>query len=252
MTDLSSPLLPLLGLLGAAMAGRHALTGGGTASKSGRQGRKNQTRKQTSTGLGGYNPTNRSDLAIRPPSQFNVPKKVPRNVAAVIAWDSVKINSSNTFSTSAILEQNFSFSMSQHPQASSWLTLFDQYSIPQVTIEWDSTLPPGSTTSSPMLYTALDFDSVNNIGTIQRLEDFTSSEAHPMNPQHRFMRSVRPSTKDLVQTATGNSPAGVSGTIWVDSGEPTALFFGIRSILGIGTGSVNITITIWYCFRNQI
>jgi len=250
--DLSSPLLPLLGLLGAAMAGKHALTGGANASKSGRQGRKNQTRRMTSSGLGGYNPTNRSDLAVKPPSQFNVPKRIPRNVASLIAWDSVKINSSNTFSASAILEQNFAFTMSQHPQSSSWLTLFDQYSIPQVTVEWDSTLPPGSTTASPMIYTCLDFDSINNLGSIQRIEDFTTSEAHAMTPQHRFMRSVRPSTKDLVQTSTGNSPVGVAGTIWVDSAEPTAQFFGIRSILGIGVGSVNITTTIWFCFRNQI
>jgi hypothetical protein len=233
------------------MAGSHAFTGG-SAPKSGRQGRKNQSRRLTSSGLGGYNPTNRSDLAIKPPSFSNVPKKVPRNVASLIAWDSVKINSSNTFSGSAILEQNFFFTISQHPQSSSWLTLFDQYSIPQVTIEWDSTLPPGSVTASPMLYTALDFDSDGSIGTIQRIEDFSSSEAHPMHPQHRFMRSVRPVPKQLVQTSSGNSPAGIEGPSWVDSSEPNVRFYGIRSILGIGVGSVNITTTIWYCFRNQI
>lgn len=218
----------------------------------GTQGRKKQSRRLTSSGFGGYNPTNRADLAIKPPSNLNVPRSVPRNVAAMVAWDTVKINSSNTFSTSSILEQNYTFSMSQHPQSSSWLTLFDQYSIPQVTIEWDSTVAPGATTQSPMLYTALDFDSAQNLGSIQRIEDFSSSEAHAFTPQMRVMRSVRPVPKELLATASGNSPASIVGPTWVDSGEPTASFYGIRSILGIGTGSFNTTITIWYCFRNQI
>jgi hypothetical protein len=237
--------------ISAALAAASYVGGGKKGPKKGRQGRKVQVRNPSS-GLGGYQTVNSSDLRIRPPSNRNVPRSVPRNVAAMMAWDTVKINGSNTFSGSAILEQNYSFSMSQHPQSSSWLTLFDQYTIPQVTIEWDSTLAPGATTTSPMLYTALDFDNVTNLGTIQRLEDYTTSEAHPMNPQHRFSRSVRPVPKMLISTSSGNSPAGIVGPSWVDSGEPTAPFFGIRSILGIGAGSFNTTITIWYCFRNQI
>jgi hypothetical protein len=239
--------------ISAALAAASFVGGKATPSRGkGRQGRKSQIkRSKPSTGLGGYQSVNRSDLTVKPPSNLNVPRSVPRNVAALIAWDTVKINGSNTFTTT-ILEQNFIFSMSQHPQSSSWLTLFDQYTIPQVTIEWDSTLAPGATTSSPMLYTALDFDNATNLGSIQRLEDYTTSEAHPMNPQHRFMRSVRPVPKSLISTASGNSPAGIAGPSWIDSGEPTAQFFGIRSILGIGTGSFNTTITIWYAFRNQI
>lgn len=251
MTDLSSPLLPLLGLIGAALAGNHALRG--VSSSSGRQGRKVQVRRGLpSSQLGGYNPTNKSDMKVRPPTIFNVPKSVPGNIATRVAWDSIKINGSNTFSGTAITEQNFSFTLSQHNQASSWAALFDQYSIPQVTIEWDSTIAPGATTTSPMIYTALDFDSDGALGSIARIEDFASSEAHSMTPQHRFMRSVRPTTKVQVNTTTGNAPLGVLGPTWVDASDTTAKFFGIRSILGIGAGSFNTTITIWYCFRNQI
>jgi len=103
-----------------------------------------------------------------------------------------------------------------------------------------------------MLYTAIDFDNASAIGSIARIEDYSSSEAHSMYPQHRFMRSVRPCTKGSVQAGTGTSTSAVLGPTWVDSGDPTILFYGIRSIYGIGMGSVNITTTIWYCFRNQI
>lgn len=240
------------GITAALAAASYVGRGSSGSRPKGRQGRKVQVRKGLpSSNLGGFNPTNKTDMTVKPPTIFNVPKSVPRNIASRIAWDSVKINSSNTFS-STILETNYSFTMSQHPQSSSWLTLFDQYSIPQVTIEWDSTLAPGATTSSPMLYTALDFDSDGALGSVQRIEDFSTSEAHCMTPQHRFMRSVRPTTKIQVNTTSGNSPLGVLGPTWVDSSDATAKFFGIRSILGIGTGSFNVTTTIWYCFRNQI
>lgn len=194
---------------------------------------------------------NTSDLRLKPPTPFNVPRRVPRNVASMIMWDTVKLNASNTFSSSAVIEQNYAFSMSQHPQSSSWLALFDQYSIPQVTIEWDSTTPPGQTSASPMLYTAIDFDNTAAIGTIQRIEDFSSSQATPMNPQFRLMRSVRPTVREAVQNSSGTAASGV-GPMWIDSGDATVPFFGIRSILGTGLGSFNTTITIWYCFRNHI
>jgi len=213
-----------------------------------RQGRKAQIK---SGGLGGYNPTNRSDMALTPPSLFNVPKSVPRNVASILAWDSVKINSTITPVAASVVETNFSFSLNLHPQHSSWQALFDQWSIPKATVEFDSQVSPGGTSPPPILYTALDFDNASAITTVQALEDYSSSEAVPMGPGRRIMRSVRPCVKLAAATS---SNLGVSGPVWCDSAQPTTLFFAIRSMVANGTDvtPINVTTTIWYCFRNQV
>jgi hypothetical protein len=217
-----------------------------------RQGRR-APRGPISSGLGGMNPTNRSDLAIKPPDNTNVPRSIPRNVQSLIAWDSVKINSLIT-GTSSIVETNFAASLQAHPQSSSWSSLFDQWCIPQFTVEFDSQIPPGATSIPPVLYTAIDFDNVNNLGSISSLEDYASCEARQLTTGVRTMRSVRPTVK-VVQGVSGGSSSisGVSKAMWTDSAQITTLYYGVRSILGISPSTVvNVTWTIWFAFRNQI
>jgi len=217
-----------------------------------RQGRR-VGRGPISSGLGGMNPTNRSDLAIKPPDNTNVPRSIPRNVQSLIAWDSVKINSLIT-GTSSIVETNFAASLSLHPQSTSWQTLFDQWTIPQFTVEFDSQIPPGATNIPPVLYTALDFDNVSNLGSISALEDYSSSEARQLTTGVRTMRSVKPCVK-ITQGVSGGSSSvsGLSRSMWTDSGQNTTQFYGVRSILGISPSTViNVTWTIWFAFRNQI
>jgi len=249
---------PYTGLLASALIaslGAHAIHTKEFATKPtmpARQGRR-VGRGPTSSGLGGFNPTNKADLTIKPPDNRNVPRRIPRNVQSLIAWDSVKVNSIIT-GTSSIVETNFGAMLSTHPQSSSWQTLFDQWTIPQFTVEFDSQIPPGSTSIPPVLYTALDFDNVSNLGSIQALEDYSSSEARQLTTGVRVMRSVRPSVK-VVQGVSGGSTStsGVQGAMWVDSGQNTTVFYGVRSILGISPSTVlNVTWTIWYAFRNQI
>jgi len=224
----------------------------GTANrKVARQGRRNQRR--TGTGLGGMSPMNKTDLKIKPPSWTNVPSTVPKMVTNLIAWDTVKINSTIT-GTSSIVETNFTASLSQHPQASSWTTLFDQWSIPQFTVEFDSQVPNGSTSIPVALYTAIDFDNSSNLGSIPVIEDYSTCEVKVQTAGGRTMRSVRPCNKVQVSVSGGGvSTSGVTGPTWQDSGQTTTVFYGIRSILAASNSCViNVTQTIWYCFRNQI
>jgi hypothetical protein len=217
-----------------------------------RQGRR-VPRGPISSGLGGMNPTNRGDLAVKPPDDSNVPKSIPRNVQSLIAWDSVKVNSLIT-GASSLVETNYAASLSIHPQASSWASLFDQWTIPQFTVEFDSQIPPGATNIPPVLYTAIDFDNVANLGSIAVLEDYSTCEARQLTTGVRTMRSVRPCVK-IVQGVSGGSTStsGVSKAMWVDSGQITTQFYAIRSILGISPATVvNVTWTIWFAFRNQI
>jgi hypothetical protein len=218
----------------------------------GRQGRRVQSRP--SLGIQGFQPTNRADLSIRPPNPFNMPRRIPPNVAAKIAWDTVKIDSQITVSATAVSETNYSFNLSQHPQQTSWSSLFDQWSIPQVSISFQSTLPPGSTTGPCLFHTALDFDNTTAINTVAAIEDFSSCNSVAMQPSTRFVRSVKPSCRGASVSGGSQVSAIMMGPQWIDSALPGVNFYGIRSIASSAGASygIDVTITIWYCFRNQI
>jgi len=220
----------------------------------GRQGRKVQSRP-VSSGLGGFASSNMQDLKVKPPSLTNVPTSVPRNVAALMAWDTVKINGAIT-TGATLTETNFVGVLSYHPQSAYWQALFDQYSIPRFTVEFDSLLPPGYVANPPMFYSALDFDNQSPLGSIGAIEDYATCEAVPMTAGRRVMRSVRPSCKESIQSNGLTASLSGCGPIWVDAGRNDVQFFGIRTMLGPTPGSpvvlVNYTITIWFVFRNQI
>lgn len=242
-------------LLSAGIAAALAVAGfsGSTKSsprKSGRQGRKVQTRSVNSSGLSGMLPTKGSDLRVKPPDPFSVPTRMPRNIASMLAWDTVKVDGTITTSTTGIVETNFVFSLSNHPQASSWSALFDQYFIFMASVQFDSDLAPGSTTSPARLYTAIDFDNVSNLGSVSALEDFATSEAIVMQPQSRHLRSVLPCSKISVGGTSQVTPQRA----FIDCATPGINHYGLRSICSQTTASLPIatTLTIVYCFRNQI
>jgi hypothetical protein len=215
----------------------------------GRKGGK-RSKQPIASGKGGMNPTNRSDLLVKPPTNLNVPRRIPRSLQSQIVWDVIKITAALTTPTTGVLEANSSFALSSHPQVASWAALFDQFSIPQASIEFDSTMPPGSSGSPVMLYTALDFDSAASVGSVAAIEDFSTCEYQQMTPSARHLRSVRPTTRST--TSSGNNL--INGAVWVDTVAPTTLFFGIRALMAPTASSytINAVTTIWFCFRNQI
>jgi hypothetical protein len=241
----------LASALGLGSVGIRALMGKGGSRGGKRKG--GGSKRVVSSGLGGMNPTNYADLKVKPPINTNVPKHIPKNVGRMVSWDVFKTQQQISWTGSAVTETNFQFTLSMNPQASTWASLFDQYSIPQVSIEFDSLTPPGQTTSSPVLYTALDFDNSSAISTVAAIEEYDSCEVIVMAPEKRHLRSVRPSVKTGVLASGSLSAASTSGPVWVDCGNTSVAFFGIRSIVSsFGTGSMLVTITMYNCYRNHI
>jgi hypothetical protein len=242
-------LLSALGLGGAGLAAVSSKSGKSSRARTGRGGGK----RVVSSGLGGMNPVNSGDLRLKPPSDLNVPMNIPRNIPNMVVWDSVKIAGLISQGGAGLVEQNFIFTITLHPQYASWLTLFDQYCIVQATVEFDSVTPPGQTYSSPQIYTAIDFDSAANIGTVSAIGDFASSESIVLAPEKRHMRSVRPCCKATIQSSgTSAVNAGVTRQ-WIDSTATTVQHYGIRSICTfVGAGAYSFTQTIYFAFRNQI
>jgi hypothetical protein len=239
-------------LIGAGVSSLGSSKGHGGSGRGGRR-KGGGSKRVASSGLGGMYPTNAADLNIRPPSYTNVPRSIPRNVGRMVTWDIFKTDVQIVSGSAGIVETNFSFVITQNPQYGSWLTLFDQYCIPQVSIEFDSLTPPGQTYSSPVLYTALDFDNASTITNISAIEEYDSCEFMVMAPEKRHLRSVRPSTKGAVLTSGTSTTAAVSGPVWCDSGNNNVTHYGIRSLVQFyNAGSIKATITMYNAYRNHI
>jgi len=170
----------------------------------------------------------------------------------MIVWDVVKITNLITTAVGGITEVNFAVTLNSHPQSASWTALFDQWTIPQFSVSFESQMPPGSVTAPAILFTALDFDNNTTIGSVSAIEDFSTCDSHPMNPQTTFVRSVRPTCKSAL--LAGSLVNAGTQRSWVDSTQPGVFFFGIRSIATATAAVYNISCitTIWYAFRNQI
>jgi len=234
------------------LAFAHSSTSSGSTGRRARnmaKKRKGSRAGPRSSGGRGMAPSNRADLSVRPPT-YRIPTSVPKQVSNQVVWDVVKINTTITTSTSSINETNFYWSLNSHPQASSWAALYDQWCIPQFSATFQCAYPEGASTSPGLLYTALDFDSANNLGSIQTLEDYSTCEAAMLVAGQSTTRSVRPCVKGTLQTTASSS----LNRQWIDCATPAISWFAIRSIYGICGASypVSVVTTIWYAFRNQI
>jgi hypothetical protein len=171
----------------------------------------------------------------------------------MIAWDMVKVDTSIT-PAGSVVETNFTAALTLHPQSSNWIALYDQWCVPQFSVTFRSTAPPGSDTGAvPLLYTALDFDSVGALGSVQAIEDYSTCVVTTMTTGSSVTRSIRPTVKISTQQPSSNVNSSLQ-RVWQDSGAGGTPWFGIRSIVGPGGTSSPIiaTICIWFAFRNQI
>jgi len=245
MTELMLPAASLIPLL-LSLYNRS----GSSAPKTG--ARRLKSKGPRSSSATSFSPTNRADLAVRPPTR-NIPKSVPRSVSNMIVWDVISYDATLLTSTTGITESGFTFNLTQHPQVASYRALFDQWCIPQASVTFQSLMPPGATSTESILYTALDFDNVVALGSISSIEDFATVETCLMGPRATHIRSVRPCSK-LSAVTTGANNNSVMNRSWVDSAGQDTLHFGIRSILSGTTNAYPIVAksTVWFAFRNQI
>lgn len=192
--------------------------------------------------------SNKSDLSARPSSNFKVPNRVPRNIRNRIVWFTAKIDLSDITGSTSIAETNYGFAFNQVQNYATWAALFDQYCIVQVSITWESCVPPGSTGTLGVLHTALDFDNTTNVGSLAIIDSYETSQTDVMVPGKMVTRSCRPCLK-------GDSNAVTSVTVlrsWLDMAQTGLNHFGIRSILGICTNNtvLRVILTYWVALRN--
>jgi hypothetical protein len=191
---------------------------------------------------------NARDLKCKPPA-MKIPRRIPRNVSNLVTWNKITVNSNLTTSTTAVSELNFAYSLNSHPAASLWTGLFDQWCIPAFSVSITTTMAPGSTSTMPKVYTALDWDSIVNINTISAIEQYSSMETVMLGPGEVKMvvRSVLPAIKTN-SAQVGNA---ILLSTWCDTTQPSTNWYGIRTM--IAPTSVAQTIdfdqTVYFAFR---
>jgi len=202
-----------------------------------------------SRGGAGVIRSNKSDLAVKPPSS-RVPK-IPRSIANQIVWIGGSLDLPTiTVSSSVVVETNFAFLISQLPNYGNLCGTFDQYFIGEATISFYSQYPSGGGAWPAKLYTALDFDNTTPCGTVAALEAWSTLKITEMGPTKCAVRSVRPCVKSTVSNVANS---GVT-RCWIDTAQTSINHFGIRSIVGIAGATYPIypTQQLLVAFRNVV
>jgi hypothetical protein len=192
----------------------------------------------------------RGDLSIGP-SFDNPPNSIPKNLSNQLYWVKQKFNSSAiTTSATLVVETNFSFSLSLLTQVADFTAVFDQYYIAAVNIVFESNVAPGASATFGQVYTALDFNSTNNINTVAAIESYDTCKVSNLRAGKVISRSVRP----CVLSEVGGVATGGVERKWLDSSNTGILHFGIRCIV-TATGTVISIVpvtTLWVAFRSVI
>jgi hypothetical protein len=188
-----------------------------------------------------------SDLTYRPPSGvFNA--KPPRQLLNQIHWVRCLITSTVSTSTTAATESNTTYSASNHLQGyASYLAVFDQYYLQSVvyTVSNLSTTSGGTTC---YVYTAIDYDNTNNVGSA--LLGYATCVGSALAPGESVTRVLYPCNAGYLGTSAS---AGVTRT-WVDSALSSVPFYGSR-LLSYSTPAVvllEVTISSTWALRSNI
>lgn len=199
----------------------------------------------------GHAKIQQSDLNLTRQNFRNVPSSIPRQISSQIVYDVVRLEQVIGTSLAAIAEQNYAFTFASHPEVAQWAALFDQWCIPQVSVTFISLEPPGSLSPTPVLNTAIDFDSTAALGSVTLLLEFENAQVVSLGPGVSHTRACRPCLKP---TVSGVANTGVD-RMWCDSANTGTVWNGIRGILNQGAvATINLLAqqTIWFAFRNGI
>jgi hypothetical protein len=206
-------------------------------------------------GMAGSNSTDhvvKTDVSLRPLSGV-FRATIPRTLSNQIVWLRSSYQQVATTSTSTFIENNFAPTASGGfmPQYASWLALFDQYYLHSFTVTIANNSPEGGTAAIPQVYTAIDFDSSSNLGSLAAISAYSSCNVSTIAPGNSVTRFCQP----CVATTLGSTALSGVARTWVDSAYNAINFYAIRSIVNntaSATVQLDITFTMNWAFRNTI
>lgn len=182
----------------------------------------------------------REDL-LRRQGSWLLTQTPPRSIGNHITWVSGRSESTVTLSTSAPVENNFSFAATDIPQLSGLLGYFDQYCIYSVLVavnfNYNGTTPGALGT----MVTAIDYDNVTNLGTFNAIESYQSAVVTKVTPMVSLVRLIKPAVATALYSGASFNNFGILRA-WVDSASSAAPHYGFRSFF-ISTSSTTVVAT---------
>jgi hypothetical protein len=228
------------------------------SSKSRKSGRKNQSASnamyridQALTGSSDQDHFVKEDVAYKPLSPwFNV--QIPKNIANQVVYIRQVVTDSLSSSTTTFTENNVVYTLTGYlNQATSYTNCFDQYYLAEAIMTVTNTAMISGNLADPIVYTAIDFDSAGNLGSVAAISAFGSCVASVLAGGQAITRYCKPCNSTSLITGTG---AGVTRT-WVDTSTPGVNFYGFRVLVNGAGSSASSTFSrthnlVW-CFRNN-
>lgn len=190
----------------------------------------------------------KEDVFYKPLSPF-FNSSPPRTIGNSIYWIRQVFSDNVTSSATAVSENNVSFMASTYmAQQTSYTAIFDNYYLAEVMVTVTCT-SVGSV--EPIVYTAIDYDSVGNIG-LTGIVGWSTVNCAVLAPGQSVTRYIKPCNASAL-SGTGGANAGVNRT-WVDTANPGVAFYGFRMVLPITTGvsTYSRTYTFIWAFRNNV
>jgi hypothetical protein len=180
----------------------------------------------------------------------------PRALSNQIFWIQGKRQSTQVISTTAPVEFNLAFYLSDTPDISPLSGFFDQYCIFSVVVNlpfnYSGTTPGGLGS----VFTAIDFDNVGNIGGPDAIESYESCLSSKISADQSIQRLIHPCVAQSLYTTTGGAFAGYSvSRSWIDSANSSVPHYGFRSfyISNVGTTLTALyDVNYVFGFRNNL
>jgi hypothetical protein len=173
----------------------------------------------------------REDLGRRP-TRWLLVETPPKVIGNQIHW--IKATSQfqrQTISTTVQTEANYAFAFTDLPNVSGLAAFFDQYCIYAVSISLTPNYIEGGSNSVGFgsMCTALDYDNVNNLGSITAVAAFGTSQMVELSMGQTVQRFLKPAVAPALYGGSAFTSFGVART-WIDSASPSVPHYGFRSI----------------------
>jgi len=192
-----------------------------------------------------------TDDMRQPKRSFLYRETPPRNFRFRPFWCQTQLTYNQTIQPGPSTNENnitFSLSNSNAPNLD-----FDQYTIDRVMVTFSTRTAASASGTYGDLYTALDYDNSNLIGSVAAMQAYSTIKQHLQNPTKALTREVFPQVSSAIYNngvTFGYSPM----RLWVDASNTTVPFYGLRSMVANASFvyTMEITLTFILAFRNTI
>jgi hypothetical protein len=166
------------------------------------------------------------DFTFRP-AGYALSQSPPKNIRSHIVWLEVSLlkTSGANISTSVDTEYGQSFQINDLSYASQFASLFDQYCIYSVVVNFS--FRNGNSNSIGRFVTAIDTDNVTSLGSEAAMAAFSTAETTSLRPETTIQRYINPSISSFAYqgSGTGYAPARA----WCDLANTSIAHYGIRA-----------------------